>query len=170
MLIFHFVGQRDFNDLLADVEFSRRNAFARGSYSNLRTQVRYYFAYCVYFSRRPLPAHSNTIHGFVQFLSRSMVPSTVRNYLSGVRVLHIFHGLPLTHSEDFLLRLELRGIARLDPHVPVRALPVTPSVLQSFRAFMNPKDPLHSCVWACSLFCFLTMARLGSILPKGHTT
>ena len=144
--LFHFVGQRDFNDLLGQVEFSRKNAFAEGSYSNLRTQVRCYFAYCVYFGRRPLPADSQTVYGYVQFLSRSMVPSTVRNYLSGVRVLHIFHGLSIMHPKDFLLQLELRGIARLDPHVPVRATPVTPSVLLSFRKHMNMQDSLHCSV------------------------
>ena len=117
-----------------------------------------------------MPASATTIYAFVQFLSRSMVPSTVRNYLSGVKVFHMLHGLPFPHSEDFLLKLELRGIARLDPHVPVRATPVTPAVLIIFLRHMNIQDPLHLCVWACSLFLFFTMARLGSILPASHTT
>ena len=149
---------------------SRRNAFAKGSYSNLRTQVRSYFSFCVYFGRTPLPADSKTIYGFVQFISRSMVPSTVRNYLSGVKVLHIFHNLPFPHSEDHLLQLELRGIARLNPHVPVRAIPVTPAILLTFMKTMTVEDPLHCCVWAASLFLFFTMARLGSILPSAKTT
>ena len=149
---------------------SRRNAFAKGSFSNLRTQVRCYFSYCVYFCRTPLPADAKTIYGFAQFLSRSMVPSTVRNYLSGVKLLHIFHNLPYPHSDDYLLQLELRGIARLNPHVPVRAIPVTPAILLIFVRTMTLEDPLHSCVWACSLFLFFTMARLGSILPGASTT
>ena len=149
---------------------SRRNAFAKGSYSNLRTQVRCYFSYCVYFGRTPLPAESKTIYGFVQFLSRSMVPSTVRNYLSGVKLLHIFHGLPFSHYEDYLLQLELKGIARLNPHVPVRAIPVTPAILLVFLQHMDVEESLHRCVWACSLFLFFTMARLGSILPSSKTT
>ena len=98
------------------------------------------------------------------------MPSSVRNYLSGVRTLHIFHGLPFTDSKDFLLQLELRGIARLDPHVPIRAIPVTPSILRSFLQFMDAESSLHCSVWACSLFCFFTMARLGSILPSGNAT
>ena len=132
--------------------------------------MRSYFSFCVYFGRRPLPADPKTIYGFVQFLSRSLVPSSVRNYLSGVRTLHIFHGLPFTDSKDFLLQLELRGIARLDPHVPLRAIPVTPSILRSFLQFMDAGSSLHCSVWACSLFCFFTMARLGSILPSGKAT
>ena len=149
---------------------SRRNAFAKGSYSNLRTQVRCYFSYCVYFSRSPLPADSKTIYGFVQFLSRSMVPSTVRNYLSGIKLLHIFHGLPFAHSDDYLLQLELKGIARLNPHVPIRAIPVTPAILQVFLRHMDVESSLHRCVWACGLFLFFTMARLGSILPSSKAT
>ena len=170
LTIFLFVGQGDFHDLLDEVEFSRLNAFAEGSYSNLRTQMRSYFSYCVYFGRQPLPADPKTIYGFVQFLTRSLVPSSVRNYLSGVRVMHILHGLPFPHSEDFLLKLELRGIARLDPHVPVRATPVTPRILLTFHHNMNADDSLHLTVWACSLVWFFTMARLGSILPKAKST
>ena len=170
LFLFNFVGQRDFEVLLQDVEVSRRNAFAKGSYSNLRTQVRCYFSFCVYFGRNPLPADSNTIYAYVQFLSRSMVPPTVRNYLSGVKLLHIFHNLSFPHSDDYLLQLELRGIARQNPHVPVRAIPVTPSILLAFVRNMTPEDPLHSCVWACSLFLFFTMSRLGSILPGSSTT
>jgi hypothetical protein len=117
-----------------------------------------------------MPAHAKTIYGFAQFLSRSMVPPTVRNYLSGVRVLHILHGLPFPHSEDFLLKLELRGISRLNPHVPVRAIPVTPSILLRFHQYMDTKSSLHLSVWACCLFLFFSMARLGSILPKARTT
>ena len=99
-----------------------------------------------------------------------MIPASVRNYLSGVRVLHIFHGLPFDRSDDFLLRLELRGISRLNPHVPLRATPVTPAILLAFHRAMDHKDSLHCSVWACSLFLFFTMARLGSILPGAKTT
>lgn len=99
-----------------------------------------------------------------------MVPSTVKNYLSGVKVLHNLHGLPYPHSEDFLLKLELRGISRLDPHVPRRATPVTPKLLLIFRNHMDLHSSLHRNVWACSLFLFFTMARLGSILPGTRST
>ena len=104
------VGKREFRALLKDVHASRCNAFAKGSYSNLRTQVRSYFAYCVYFGRKSLPADSNTIYGYAQFLSRSMLPTSVKNYLSGVRTLHFLHGLPYDFADDYLLQMELRGI------------------------------------------------------------
>ena len=121
---------------------SRRNAFAKGSYSNLRTQVRTYFSFCVYFQLNPLPADSNTIYAYAQFLARTLKPPSVRNYLSGVKMLHILHGLSYSFSEDPLLQLELRGISRMNPHVPVRATPITPDILvsvwlQEFSALMR---------------------------------
>ena len=155
--------------MLKDVQVSRCHAFAEGSFSNLRTQFRAYFSFCVYFGRKPLPADSETIYAYAQFLSRSILPASVRNYLSGVRTLHIFLGLPYVHADDFLLQLELRGISRLHPHVPIRAKPVTPKILLLFHGLMDDTS-LHRAVWSCSLVLFYTMARLGSILPAKRST
>ena len=140
------------------------------TYSNLHTQFRTYFAFCVFFERDPLPVDSETVYAYAQFLSRSLKPPTVRNYLSGVKMLHILLGLPYPHSEDFLLKLELRGLARLHPHVPVRAKPVTPEILLMFYHHMHHTSSLHCSVWSCCLLLFYTMARLGSILPSSLST
>ena len=169
--IFHFLlGRDDFHNLLNEVEVSRCNAFAKGTYSNLHTQFRTYFSFCVYFHRRPLPAHRTTIYAYVQFLSRSLRMPSVRNYLSGVRMLHIFLGLPYHFSEDYLLHLVLRGLARMHRHVPIRAKPVTPKILLFFHRHMDHQSSLHCTVWSCCLVLFYTMARLGSILPASSST
>ena len=137
LLFFSFVGTKGFRALLHDVYLSRTNAFAKGTYSNLRTQVRTYFAFCVYFRRNPLPADLVTIHAYAQFLSRSLKPPTIKNYLSGVKMLHFFHGFPDIFSDDFMLELELKGICRLNPHIPIRARPVTPIILLVYHSMMN---------------------------------
>ena len=71
-------------------------------------------------------------------------------------MLHIFLGLPYVHSEDFLLQLELRGIARSNPHVPVRAKPITPRILIDFHRLMD-NSSLHSAVWSCCLLLFYSL-------------
>ena len=85
-------------------------------------------------------------------------------------MLHIFHGFPDSFSEDHLLQLELQGITRLHPHVPSRAKPVTPSILCKYYHHMDHTDSLHCSVWACSLFMFYTLARLGSMLPSSKSS
>ena len=151
---------------MLDVQVSKRHAFAKSTYSNLHTQFRTYFAFCVYFQRRPLPASSRTICGYVQFLSRALQPTTINNYLSGVRTLHSFLGHKYDFSDDFHLHLVLRGISRLNPHLPKRAKPITPDILLQIHHQLVRGNSLHCTVWACCLTLFYTMARLGSILPK----
>ena len=153
---------------MQDVRKSRCHAFAKGTNSNLRTQFRSYFAFCIYFQRRDLPTDLNTLCGHVQFLSRTLKPPSIRNYLSGVKMLHILLGYEYTFTGDFHLQLTLRGIARLNPHIPHRARPVTPSILEKFYHFMDKDSHLHWTVYACSLLLFFTMARLGSILPNSN--
>ena len=151
---------------MKDVHISQRHAFAEGTYSNLQTQFRSYLMFCVYFRRNPFPADASTVCGYVQFLSRSMQPTSIHNYLSGVRTLHTLLGLDYAFSEDFHLQLVMRGISRIHPHVPRRATPITPDILVQFHKHMDHTDSLHLTVWACSLTLFFTLARMGSILPS----
>ena len=150
---------------MGEVKRSRDHAYARGTFSNLNTQFRSYFGFCVYFERDPLPASFRTVSGYAQFLSRTLKPQSIRNYLSGVKMLHIFLGYEYKFSDDFHLQLVLRGIDRLHPHVPNRAKPVTPAVLLLFHQYMDRECSLHWSVYSCALVLFFTLARLGSILP-----
>ena len=155
---------------MREVRRSRRHAFARGTFSNLRTQFRSYFAFCVYFRRKPLPANLDTVCGFAQFLSRSITSNSIRNYLSGIKMLHILLGYEYNFTDDLHLQLVLRGIGRMKPHVPRRARPVTPAILSAFHGCMDQSSSLHWTVFACSLVLFFTMARLGSVLPSSEAT
>ena len=150
---------------MRDVLISKRHAFAEGTFSNLHTQFRSYFSYCVYFRRNPLPADVDTVCGYAQFLSRAMQPAAISNYLSGVRTLHSFLGHNYNFSDDFHLQLLMRGISRINPHVPRRASPITPSILVQFHQHLDHRRSLHRTVWACALTLFFTLARMGSILP-----
>ena len=155
---------------MRDVRSTRLSAFAKGTYSNLRTQFRCYFGFCVYFHRTPLPASVDTICGFVQFLSRSITPPSIRNYLSGVKMLHIFLGYEYTFTDDFHLRLTIRGIERIHQHVPHRAIPMTPAILHAVWKLSASFTSVQHSVFACALFLFFSMARAGSILPASKKT
>ena len=155
---------------MRDVRTTRLRAFARGTYSNLRTQFRCYFGFCVYFGRTPLPASLDTLCGFVQFLSHSITPPSIKNYLSGVKMLHIFLGHEYTFTDDFHLQLTIRGIERIRQHVPRRAKPITPAILLDVGKLSTTFNSLEYSVFACGLFLFFSMARAGSILPASRNT
>ena len=112
-----------------DLKKTRRAAYAAGTRKNHRTQWKAYLSFCLYFDLPYLPASLDTVCLYCQFLSRSMTPQSVRNYLSGVKLLHVVTGFDFPFYETFELRLTLRGLDRIHRHLPSRAPPVTPDLL-----------------------------------------
>ena len=160
----------EFKALLKEVKASQHHAFSTGTHGNLRTQFRCFFGFCVYFQREPLPSDLDTMCGYAQFLSRSLLAKTVPNYLSGVKMLHILLGFDYPFSGNIILKLVLKGINRLNPHIPNRAPPITPELLMDLFYVLDYQNSLEVTVYACGLFLFFTMARLGSILPGSGKT
>ena len=155
---------------MREVSQTRLCAFAKGTYSNLRTQFRCYLSFCTYFKRNPLPADLQTICGFAQFLSRSIKPPSIRNYLSGVKLLHIFMGHEYRFGQSFHLQLTMRGIERIHQYVPRRAIPITIQTLLAVQRLSQSFSSLERAVLACGLLLFFTLARAGSILPSSTRT
>ena len=119
-----FSGHSEFKLLMRDVISSKRQAYANGTYSNLNTQFRSYFSYCIYFKRNPLPADADTICGYAQFLGRSLQPGAISNYLSGVRTLHsrAFTTTSLRTSICSLSSKEYQGSSLMFLVAPARLL------------------------------------------------
>jgi hypothetical protein len=105
---------------------SKRAAYAQGTRKNLRTQWETYLLFCTYFELKPLPASLETVCLYAQFLARSFVSiDSVKNYVSGVKLLHSFCDLDFVHTGAFELNLAFRGIARQHPHAVRQVLPIT---------------------------------------------
>ena len=49
----------------------------------------------------------DTICLYVQFLSRTLSPPAIRNYLSGVKLLHLFSGLDFPFNKDFFTLVDV---------------------------------------------------------------
>ena len=87
------------------------------------------------------------------FYGRTLSPPAIRNYLSGVKQLHLFSGLDFPFTNDFLLSLTFRGIVRNTLHTPRRAPPVTPAILFRISEVLDSENDPISCVVSCTLFC-----------------
>lgn len=92
-----------------------------------------------------------------------MTPQSVRNYLSGVKLLHIVTGLDVSFYDTFELRLILRGLDRMHKHLPSLAPLVTPTLL---RALVQCRGSQFDFVFNCALLfaCFL-FARTSNLVP-----
>ena len=121
--------------------------------------------FCLYFGLKPFPASSRVISLYSQFLSRSVTPQTVRNYLSGVKVLHLIAGFEFPSLQDYEIRITLKGIDRLAKHTPIRAPPILPEILIKIHEVCDFTDPWEATLFCSFLFAFFLMARIPNIVP-----
>ena len=146
-----------------DLKKTRRAAYAAGTRKNHRTQWKAYLSFCLYFDLPYLPASLDTVCLYCQFLSCSMTPQSVRNYLSVVKLLHIVTGFDFPFYETFELCLTLCGLDHMHRHLPSCAPPVTPDLL---CALMQCRGSQFDFIFNCTfLFTFFLFARISNLVP-----
>eukprot|EP00732_Lithocolla_globosa_P002758 Lithocolla_globosa_v1_NODE_1926_length_2257_cov_11.401453.p2 type:complete len:122 gc:universal NODE_1926_length_2257_cov_11.401453:422-787(+) len=82
-----------------------------------------------------LPANQHTIFLFAVYLSTTYPYSTIKNYLYGVRALHIVNSWPNPVEMTPKLQLLLRGIKRNSSKSSRPKLPITLLILHVFYRF-----------------------------------
>ena len=98
---FTLSGVSELSRLRQDIKHSQRSAYRTGTFSNLKTQFKAYYLFCHYFKLDPTPATRDSVCPYVQFISRTLTPASVRNCLSGVYLLHLFTGADYPFHERF---------------------------------------------------------------------
>ena len=157
MMVCICVAGRQLRILRGQLKRSKRAAFAEGTMKNLRWQWKLFLMFCMYFVFEPLPASIECVCLFAQFLSRSFkAPTSIRNYVSGVKTMHLLLDVPYPAKDSVELKLALRGISRNLPHVPKQAAPLSPNILRQMYQFFYFTKELDTTV----------SVRLGSF-PSG---
>lgn len=152
--------------LRRDLRGSRLAAYSDGTTKNLKTQWKAYLLFCSYFQFKPLPATSEMLCLYAQFLSRSITPNSIRNYLNGVRLFHLYNGFEFSLLQDFSVRITLTGIARIASHTPKQALAITVQILFAVASVVDFSDASEVTILCVAIFAFFLFARLSSLLPK----
>ena len=163
-------------NLKSDLKRSNLSAYAEGSRRNLRVHWETFLLFCLYFKLQFLPVDTYTLQLYAQFLSRSFKSTnSIRNYISGVRVVHRILGFSLESINSFLVNLTLKGIARLNPYCVRQASPITPDILYSIYLTLDFSHSDDVVFWCLFLFAFFLVARKSNLVPtslsdikKGH--
>ncbi len=143
-----------------------KHAYATGTWNNWKTQQRLYEGFCEYFSIDALPASSDILCRFAEFLARKFQdPESVRSYINGVKILHIWHGYETVQFEHKSLDWMLKGIARQKKHVPKQALPIELEMLRKIRMNLNMETQADKTYWVLFLLAFYLMARKSNLVP-----
>ena len=104
-----------------------------------------------------------------------MTPQLVRNYLGGIKLLHIITGFDFPFHKEPELKLTLRCLDRILKHAPLRAPPIMPELLRALVMCANSSihDLVFSCTFLFAFFLFvrisnLALASVGSFDPTKH--
>lgn len=125
--------------------------------------------FCIYFNLTSLPASTETLQLFAQFLSRTFKSSqSIKNYLNGVRNMHLLLGYPVEHINRFVLNLSLKGIAKLNPYCLQQSEPITPKILLKMANVLDLSNDTDIVFWCLFLFAFFLLARKSNLVPSSH--
>ena len=111
-----------------------------------------------------LPASEDTLMLYATFLATTLQPQSIKVYLFGIRNLHVEHGFPNPLTDALQLRRLLRGIKRLKGSHTDTRLPITPSLLRSFRPLLLLSCYDHLMLWAAMLVAFFGFLRSSELL------
>lgn len=143
----------------------QKKAFASGSYKNLIVQWRSFLSFCNHYSLDWQASCPRLISWYAIFLSGSMRSQlTVANYLRGVKSLFVLLERDVSHFDSIMVRMTLKGLSRVFPHCPRRALPLTPSILIRIRSHLDFNVTDHVVFWSMLLLGFFTMARKSNLM------
>ena len=164
VLLFYLSGLRSL--LEAEVRRSLLAAWAPSTLKNMQTQFDLFVKFCTAFNYKCLPASVHTLCAFAQFLARDFkAPSSIKNYLVGVKWFHVLSGLDTAQFDHLSLKLLHKGIARIKKHQPQQALPITPEILEDIHGKLDLSVVEDISFWTLLLFGFFLMARKSNLVP-----
>jgi hypothetical protein len=103
---------------------------ATSTQRNYNAYFRYYLLFCTEFDLSPLQPDKQTVCLYVTHLAATCAYSTIKQYLTGVRILHLEAGYANPLPALFDLQRTLRGIKRVKEDTNSnRKLAVTPDIL-----------------------------------------
>ena len=111
----------------------------------------------------PVPASDQVVARYAAYLARRLKPSSIKQYLNIIRLLHLECQLPNPCEDSWYLKITLAGIDKVKGTEIKRKQPVTPEqllVLQSKLDFASNNDCIF---WAACLTMFFGLLRKSNL-------
>ena len=141
----------------------RARTFADSTKKTYRTHLNSYLEFCDLLDIVPVPASERTVAQYAAYLARRLKPSSVKQYLNIVRILHLECGEPHPYKESWLVNSTLKGIEKCKGCAPQRKSPITPEILLLIRRGLN-LSKINDCVfWAACLVLFFGLLRKSNL-------
>lgn len=145
----------------------QRQAFRPGTVANHKSQFQLYVSFCLHFGLQDIKPTVPTICMYCEFLARSFSsPKTIRNYISGVRLMHKYVHASADSIHSFELELMLRALDVNLRHVPNQRLPISESLLSKLCTLCDTLDSFGSTMKCAILLSYFGFLRQCNLAPK----
>ena len=163
------LAEKSLEVLQKEVKLSMKAAFAEGTSRNVKLQWRSYLLFCGFYGFKTIPATSDILCLYAQFLSRFFRSvESVKNYISGVKTMYYMLDVEFPSEKIVHLSQVLKGMARRNPHLTNKALPMTPQILSDMHRFLEPSCSEDATCWCLFLFMFFLMAPKSNMMLNSY--
>ena len=139
--------------------------YTKESAANVRSGIRQFLYFTLYYKLQPWPASVDTIVCFLEFMARTSGYQHLKHLLSSVRYSHeaLDHPFP---SGSFMIDMTMQGLKRRLARVPFQVLPLTPVILKNMFLHLDMRSPQDLALWCSYLISFYGLLRKSSAVPK----
>ena len=153
-------------ELESDLAKTQKSAYSPGTLRNLICQWKSFLRFCKKYGINKWPVSEHILSLYAQFLGYTFhSPKAIRNYLSGVRTLHILTKSKPPNLKDPEIRLTMRGLERLLQHESKQAPAMTPEILVDMLGFLDLDNHEDLVFWGICVIGTFAMLRKSNLVP-----
>ena len=160
----HLMAQLD-----KEVAFLRTQTFAASTRQCHKSQLKCYMDFCTAHGIAPIPASTENVCRYIAFLCRSKTYSSILQYMSVIRLLHLEAGLPHPYAGNYHVSALLKGVKRVKGNEPNYKMTLSIDQLRQLKLHMDTSSLPDSQLWAMITACFFGLLRIGNVTVPNAT-
>ena len=139
--------------------------YTRESAANMVSAIRQWLFFTMFFSLDILPATTDSLVCFCEFMARSVSFQHIKHCIHAVQFLHQSLDIKIP-CDSFQLDMTLQGLKRRLAKVAFQVLPITPKILRAIYAHLDMEKPQDLALWCSFLVSFYGLLRKKSVVPR----
>ena len=139
--------------------------YTRESAANMVSAIRQWLFFTMYFSLRIIPATTDSLVCFCEFMARSVSYQHIKHCVHAIQFLHQALDTPFP-CDSFQLDMTLQGLKRKLSRVAFQVLPITPTILRAIFSQLDMRKNQDLALWCSFLISFYGLLRKKSVVPR----
>lgn len=137
--------------------------FATNTKRAYNTYLQAYLHFCYTHGLPALPASSINIGRYIAYLSRSLSPASVQQYITVIRLLHLELGLPHPLQDNHHVSSLIKAIKRQKGCESRYKLSLSCDNILDMLSYLNLNKIEDAQIWALTLTCFYGLLRISNV-------